>query len=93
MITIISTNLPHRVRGILKIWLLEVKAGVFVGNINKNIETRIVDFLRKYMNEKYELIIVRDNSLAPQGFELNSYKSTNIALLSGLFMVEKQVDR
>lgn len=92
MITIISTNLPRRVRGVLKIWLLEIKAGVFVGDINKNIEARIVDFLRKYMNEKYELIIVRNNSITPQGFEVNSYKSTNLILYSGQTFTKKVVD-
>lgn len=84
MITIVSTNLPRRVRGVLKIWLLEVKAGIFCGNLNEKLETRILKFLLTYMNEKYELLIIRSNGTAPQGLEIHAYNATNIEVVSGL---------
>lgn len=84
MIMVISTNLPHRVRGVLKIWLLEVKAGVFCGNINAKIEGRIFKFLMNYMNTKYELLIIRNDDTSPQGFTINTCNSNNIKNISGL---------
>lgn len=89
MITVISSNLPRRVRGVLNIWLLEPKAGVFVGNLNKKIESRIFKFLTNYMNGKHDLIIIRDNALSPQGFEINTVSSKRMTRQSGLLLTQE----
>jgi CRISPR-associated protein Cas2 len=31
MLTIVTENIPHRLRGRLAVWLVEVRAGVYVG--------------------------------------------------------------
>lgn len=88
MIVVISTNLPKRVKGVLKIWMLEIKAGVFIGNINKKIEDRIFKFLMPYVSDKYELIVIRSNATQPQGFDICLYNFTNLKTMSGLYLTQ-----
>ncbi|MET3814343.1 type I-E CRISPR-associated endoribonuclease Cas2e [Pantoea sp. UYEF8] len=37
MVVIITENVPPRLRGRLAIWLLEVRAGVYIGDVSKRI--------------------------------------------------------
>ena len=41
MLVIVVENAPPRLRGRLAIWLLEVRAGVYVGNLNRRIREMI----------------------------------------------------
>ncbi len=41
MLVIVAENIPPRLRGRLAIWLLEVRAGVYVGNVNRRIREMI----------------------------------------------------
>ncbi len=41
MLVIVVENVPHRLRGRLAIWLLEVRAGVYVGNVSRRIREMI----------------------------------------------------
>ncbi len=41
MLVIVVENAPPRLRGRLAIWLLEVRAGVYVGNVNRRIREMI----------------------------------------------------
>ena len=41
MLVIVVENVPPRLRGRLAIWLLEVRAGVYVGNVNRRIREMI----------------------------------------------------
>ena len=41
MITVVTENVPPRLRGRLAIWLLEVRAGVYVGNVSKRVREMI----------------------------------------------------
>ncbi|SEE05329.1 CRISPR-associated protein Cas2 [Rhizobiales bacterium GAS191] len=43
MMTIIVENAPARLRGRLAVWLLEVRAGVYVGNYGRRTRERIWD--------------------------------------------------
>ena len=38
MIVVVTENVPPRLRGRLAIWLLEVRAGVYVGNTESGFE-------------------------------------------------------
>ncbi|TAM09433.1 MAG: type I-E CRISPR-associated endoribonuclease Cas2 [Nevskiaceae bacterium] len=50
MIVIVLENAPPRLRGRLAIWLLEVRAGVYVGDYNR----RIREYLWKQVTEGIE---------------------------------------
>ncbi len=43
MIVVITTNAPPRLRGRLAVWLLEVRAGVYVGNYSTRTREMIWD--------------------------------------------------
>lgn len=50
MIVIVLENAPPRLRGRLAIWLLEVRAGVYVGDYGR----RVRDYLWQQVNEGIE---------------------------------------
>lgn len=41
MITVVTENVPPRLRGRLAIWLLEVRAGVYVGDVTRRVREMI----------------------------------------------------
>jgi CRISPR-associated protein Cas2 len=47
MLVIVVENVPPRLRGRLAIWLLEVRAGVYVGKVSKRIREMIWTTLEK----------------------------------------------
>lgn len=47
MLVIVVENAPPRLRGRLAIWLLEVRAGVYVGNVSRRVREMIWDTIGK----------------------------------------------
>ncbi len=47
MLVIVVENAPPRLRGRLAIWLLEVRAGVYVGKVSRRIREMIWDQIEK----------------------------------------------
>ena len=43
MVTLVVENVPPRLRGRLAIWLLEVRAGVYVGNVSRPVREMLWD--------------------------------------------------
>lgn len=41
MMVIVVNNAPHNLRGRLAVWLLEIRAGVYVGRYSARVRTRI----------------------------------------------------
>ncbi len=41
MVVVVTENVPSRLRGRLAIWLLEVRAGVYVGDVSRKIREMI----------------------------------------------------
>ena len=41
MVMVVTENVPPRLRGRLAVWLLEVRAGVYVGNVSKRVREMI----------------------------------------------------
>lgn len=41
MLVVVTENVPPRLRGRLAIWLLEVRAGVYIGDISKRVREMI----------------------------------------------------
>jgi len=41
MLVIVVENAPHRLRGRLAIWLLEVRAGIYVGKVSRRVREMI----------------------------------------------------
>ena len=51
MMVVVVTNAPPRLRGRLAAWLLEVRAGVFVGDYSARTRTRIWDQVTAHIGE------------------------------------------
>ncbi len=51
MLTVVTENVPPRLRGRLAIWLLEVRAGVYVGNVSKRIREMIWEQITEFAEE------------------------------------------
>jgi CRISPR-associated protein Cas2 len=51
MLVIVVENVPPRLRGRLAIWLLEVRAGVYVGKVSKRVREMIWTTLEKGVGE------------------------------------------
>ena len=43
MVVVVTENVPPRLRGRLAIWLLEVRAGVYVGDVSRRVREMIWD--------------------------------------------------
>lgn len=41
MLIVVTENIPPRLRGRLAIWLLEIRAGVYIGNTSKKVRLMI----------------------------------------------------
>ncbi len=49
-ITVVTENVPLRLRGRMAIWLLEVRAGVYIGDVSK----RTREMIWQQLSEGYE---------------------------------------
>lgn len=51
MLVIVVENAPHRLRGRLALWLLEVRAGVYVGKVSRRVREMLWDNIKKGIGE------------------------------------------
>jgi len=51
MLVIVVENVPSRLRGRLAIWLLEVRAGVYVGKVSRRVREMIWDTIMTGIGE------------------------------------------
>ena len=69
MLVIVTENVPPRLRGRLAIWLVEVRAGVYVGNPSK----RLREFMWKQVADGVEegnaVMVWRTNTESGYDFE------------------------
>ena len=47
MVVVVTENVPPRLRGRLAVWLLEVRAGVYLGNVSRRTREMIWEQLRE----------------------------------------------
>lgn len=67
MLVIVLENAPPRLRGRLAIWLLEIRAGVFVGNYSAKVRHHIWEHVKAGLGEGNAVIAWRVNNEA--GFD------------------------
>lgn len=67
MLVIVVENVPPRLRGRLAIWLLEIRAGVYVGNYSAKVRDYIWEQVEKGLGEGNAVIAWRSNTEA--GFD------------------------
>jgi CRISPR-associated protein Cas2 len=67
MLVIVVENAPDRLRGRLAIWLLEVRAGVFVGNVSRRTRERIGGMIEEHLEDGNA--VMAWPAPTPQGFQ------------------------
>lgn len=67
MLVIVVENVPPRLRGRLAIWLLEVRAGVYLGDINKKVRESIWQVVEDHVEDGNAVMAWTTNS--EQGFD------------------------
>lgn len=70
MLVIVLENAPPRLRGRLAVWLLEVRAGVYVGDYGKRVREHIWEHVEEGLEEGNAVMLWR--SKAEAGFEFKT---------------------
>ena len=67
MLVIVTENIPPRLRGRLAVWLLEVRAGVYIGDVSQKTRLMITEQVRMGLQEGNAVIAWSINTEA--GFD------------------------
>ena len=70
MLVIVLENAPPRLRGRLAVWLLEVRAGVYVGNYSRKVREHIWAQVEDALEDGNAVMMWR--SLAESGFDFKT---------------------
>jgi CRISPR-associated protein Cas2 len=73
MLVIVVENVPPRLRGRLAIWLLEVRAGVYVGKVSRRVREMIWDTVMKASEDGNAVIAWSTNT--ESGFDFMTWGS------------------
>ncbi len=71
MVTVVTENVPPRLRGRLAIWLLEVRAGVYVGDVSRRIREMIWYQITELSEEGNVVMAWATNT--ESGFDFQTY--------------------
>ncbi|GAA2348961.1 type I-E CRISPR-associated endoribonuclease Cas2e [Streptomyces violaceusniger] len=71
MTVIVVTNCPPGLRGFLTRWLLEISAGVFIGNPSARVRDALWDEVRQYAGQGRSLLAHTTNN--EQGFTFRTH--------------------
>lgn len=73
MLMVVTEAVPPRMRGRLAIWLLEVRAGVYVGDVSKRIREMIWEQIQALAEDGN--VVMAWASSHESGFEFQTYGS------------------
>lgn len=71
MVMVVTENVPPRLRGRLAIWLLEVRAGVYVGNTSRRIREMIWQQITELAEDGSVVMAWSTNT--ESGFDFQTY--------------------
>ncbi len=72
MTVFVLENVPPSLRGALSRWLIEVKAGVFVGKVSARVREELIKLCVYHAEDGTVLALWRTNT--EQGFDIFSYQ-------------------
>lgn len=70
MLTVVTENVPPRLRGRLAIWLLEVRAGVYVGDVSRRIREMIWEQISELADDGNVVMVWATNT--ESGFDFQT---------------------
>ena len=68
MLVIVVENVPPRLRGRLAVWLLEIRAGVYVGKLSRRVREMIWETVREGIGEGNAIMAWSTNTEAGYDF-------------------------
>ena len=71
MLTVVTENVPPRLRGRLAVWLLEIRAGVYVGDVSQRIREMIWEQINFLADEGNVVMAWATNT--ESGFDFVTY--------------------
>ncbi len=71
MLMVVTENVPPRLRGRLAIWLLEVRAGVYVGDVTRRVREMIWEQINEMAEEGNVVMAWATNT--ESGFDFQTY--------------------
>ena len=71
MLTVVTEAVPPRLRGRLAVWLLEVRAGVYVGNVSRRVREMIWYQITELADEGNVVMAWSTNN--ESGFEFQTF--------------------
>lgn len=91
MVVFVMTNVSESLRGILTKWVMEVKAGVFVGNINKTVRDSI---WKKLSEDNVSSALMIYNFNNEQGFniEMLGEPYRYVKDYEGILLIAKKIE-
>ena len=69
MLVIVTENVPPRLRGRLAVWLLEIRAGVYIGNPSKRLREHIWEQVTQGVEEGNAVMAWTTNTESGYDFE------------------------
>jgi CRISPR-associated protein Cas2 len=69
MLVIVLENAPPRLRGRLAVWLLEVRAGVYIGDVSTRVREMIWEQVKSGLGEGNAVMVWRTNTESGYDFE------------------------
>lgn len=69
MLVIVLENVPPALRGRLAVWLLEIRAGVYVGNLSIKVREMIWDQVKEGVGEGNAVMVWQTNTEAGFDFQ------------------------
>ncbi|OXY82360.1 type I-E CRISPR-associated endoribonuclease Cas2e [Oceanimonas doudoroffii] len=71
MLVVVTESVPFRLRGRLAVWLLEVRAGVYVGDVSRRVREMIWEQVTELAEQGNVVMAWATNS--ESGFEFQTY--------------------
>lgn len=71
MLVVITENVPPRLRGRLAVWLLEIRAGVYIGDVSRRIREMVWDQINTMAEEGN--VAMAWSSKNESGFDFQTY--------------------
>ena len=68
MLVIVTENVPHRLRGYLAKWLLEIRAGVYIGDYSVKVRDMLWENVKKEADEGNAIVAWSTNNEAGYAF-------------------------
>lgn len=92
MTVIVMENVAEGFRGEVTQWLLEVKAGVFVGNISAAVRERLWDKVKTNVDDGAAMIIY--SAQTEQGFKIEVCHMPNRSVvdMEGIYLIKRKVN-